>query len=694
MGRNILILADGTGNEGGLLPDESRTNVYKLFRAVRVDPNSGIKPSEQLSFYVRGIGTPSPGHTSWMQRRRERIQQIVGMGLTQKITDCLVAIISAWRPGDRIYLFGFSRGAYTVRCLAHVLELLGIPTTEDDGNPISFEPKALHSLARKAVGILYKWGLPAKNVPRRDSEAEIFRYKHSCKVGAEIGATPYFIGVWDTVAAIGWTHLLKIKYDLHYPKDVRFARHAMAIDEYRKDFVRVQWGGSGTIPDPRPGEPFPFEQVWFAGNHADIGGSYPENESRLSDIPSTLDDAGEAKHQRELRAMNNGSNRLPIIEAQIKIEHDAHLSAVRTSIEHAIKAGALLEEAKGLLKHGQWLPWLSDHCGLSDRTAQRYMRLARNAKSATMADLGIAAADRLLGLLAEWDNDEQHDAHVRNWLVDRFINGPWHDADQQEKERGDDTGDDKDAELFASLRDKAEPNVLSDEDTHPLSCGGDVAALAYFAREAAHDARRVIARAKKEERKAAADARGDTGDDTGDKAAAQKPKPEQPKPEQPKPKPVPGLPCTTPRTIGQLRRYITDAIQQGAKGDNQLFVKIGNEDDLRAATVYFFNEEPGKPPVMIIWVTPSSLQTTKTLRELFFEAEPDGLNLLVKELRAVTDLSTIEADDRATAIENLESVITKARACLDALETNDKEHLDAADEQEEIERKRRVGNTN
>jgi len=285
MSKNILIFADGTGNEGGLLPDESRTNVYKLFRATRVDPDSGIKPSEQLAFYVRGIGTPSPGHTSWMQRRRERIQQMVGMELTQKITDCFVAIISAWQPGDRIYLFGFSRGAYTVRCLAHVLELLGIPTTEDDGKPISFEPKALHSLARKAVGILYKWGLPAKNVPRRGNEAETFRNKHSCKVGAEIGATPYFIGVWDTVAAIGWTHLLKIKYDLHYPKDVRFARHSMAMDEYRKDFVRVKWGGSGTIPDPRPGEPFPFEQVWFAGNHADIGGSYPENESRLSDIP-------------------------------------------------------------------------------------------------------------------------------------------------------------------------------------------------------------------------------------------------------------------------------------------------------------------------------------------------------------------------------------------------------------------------
>ena len=335
------------------------------------------------------------------------------------------------------------------------------------------------------------------------------------------------------------------------------------------------------------------------------------------------------KRHRELRAMNTGSNRLPIIEAQIKIEHDACLSAVRTSIEHAIKAGALLEEAKGLLKHGQWLPWLSDHCGLSDRIAQRYMRLARNAKSATMADLGIAAADRLLGLLAEWDNDEQHDAHVRNWLEHRF--GPWHDDDQQEKERGDDTGDDKDAELFASLRDKADK--ANDEDTHPLSCGGDVAARAYFAREAAHDAGRVIARAKKEERKAAADARGDTGDDkargddTGDKAAAHKPEPGQ----------------HDAHVANWLKRY----------------------DD--SWSYYPANQ---------------------------FANMHRGLNLLVNQLREVTHLATIRTNDRTEAIEDLEGVIVKARACIDALETNDKKHLDAAIEQEEIERKRRIGNTN
>src|SRR5216684_2517103 len=86
MAKNILIFADGTGNEGGLLPDESRTNVYKLFRATRVDPDTWIKPSEQLAFYIPGIGTPSPRHTSAQQRCREKIQQMIGGGLTQKIT--------------------------------------------------------------------------------------------------------------------------------------------------------------------------------------------------------------------------------------------------------------------------------------------------------------------------------------------------------------------------------------------------------------------------------------------------------------------------------------------------------------------------------------------------------------------------------------------------------------------------------
>jgi len=91
MGRNILIFADGTGNEGGLLPDESRTNIYSLFRATRIGPESPIDPAQQLAFYVPGVGTPIPGKTAWWQRAKEGIQQVYGGGITKKLISAVRA---------------------------------------------------------------------------------------------------------------------------------------------------------------------------------------------------------------------------------------------------------------------------------------------------------------------------------------------------------------------------------------------------------------------------------------------------------------------------------------------------------------------------------------------------------------------------------------------------------------------------
>jgi len=284
MSKKILVFADGTGNEGGLLPDASCTNVYNLYRATRIGPDSPIDPQDQLALYVPGIGTPIPGEPpSFRRRASQTVEQMFGNGLTKRIVACYAAILGVWSPGDLIYLFGFSRGAYTVRCLAHVLEAIGIPT-KDKGSAIRLDPAHLRKLAAEAVRIIYRWGLPVRDVQKRDAAAALFRRDHECQSGAESGAVPYFIGVWDTVAAVGWGHLFPVTYDEHFPKTVRFARHALAIDEYRKDFLRVPWGGSGTVSDGKPGEPDPFQQIWFAGNHADIGGSYPNNESRLSDI--------------------------------------------------------------------------------------------------------------------------------------------------------------------------------------------------------------------------------------------------------------------------------------------------------------------------------------------------------------------------------------------------------------------------
>jgi hypothetical protein len=172
--------------------------------------------------------------------------------------------------------------------VAHVLELAGIPT-KSNGSPLSLEPTALRAVAKAGVKAMYAFGLPVKNLDKRKQDLDTFRAMHGCVTGGGTGAIPYFVGIWDTVAALGWTHLALSKifsstYDVHFVRDVPFARHAMAIDEYRRDFVRVPWGGSGTVSDGDVAGVTRFRQVWFAGNHADIGGSYPENESRLSDI--------------------------------------------------------------------------------------------------------------------------------------------------------------------------------------------------------------------------------------------------------------------------------------------------------------------------------------------------------------------------------------------------------------------------
>jgi uncharacterized protein (DUF2235 family) len=296
--KNILVFADGTGNESGLLPDESRTNVYKLFRATRTGPDTTIDPEKQIAFYVPGVGTPGVTPPSFWKRTWKGVEQAVGGGLTSQIVDCYAAIVSVWSPGDRIYLFGFSRGAYCVRCVAHVLEVIGIPTTETNGEALSLEPRSLRSVAKAAVTTLYRLGLPQPNEVARSENAATYRKVHNCATSEKSGAIPFVVCIWDAVGAVGWLHVGVSKlvkhlpfvgnhYDFHFPPDIKFARHAMAIDEYRQDFLRVPWGGSGTVPNGSIETVTRFRQVWFTGNHSDIGGSYPENESRLSDI--TLD---------------------------------------------------------------------------------------------------------------------------------------------------------------------------------------------------------------------------------------------------------------------------------------------------------------------------------------------------------------------------------------------------------------------
>jgi uncharacterized protein (DUF2235 family) len=371
--RNIVIFSDGTGQRGGLYFDEERTNVYKLYRATRVAPDSRINPDKQMAFYDPGLGTlrdAGGGFEQFFRKIYNFVSQATGLGITRNIIDCYAALIRLWRPGDRIFLFGFSRGAYTVRCLASVICMCGIPTTGKDGKPLARDINSSKALAGRAVKTVYQHvssPRDQKYLAQRVALAAAFRNDYCANAvdgSSQSNVYPYFIGVFDTVAALsnkgslillciayaaihiavaaglalvsahfdsppefehwfwywfGWSavwafcvalaayvythlkfawhlpgfyfwdviHLTDFRqkfYDQYLNPRILYARHALSIDERRHDFKRVPWGSKQRKEAVGVAKIEPFQQLWFAGNHADIGGGYPENESRLSDI--------------------------------------------------------------------------------------------------------------------------------------------------------------------------------------------------------------------------------------------------------------------------------------------------------------------------------------------------------------------------------------------------------------------------
>lgn len=250
---NIIVCADGTWNrpEEDLKKDYP-TNVLKLSRA--------IKPStpnlKQHVFYDWGIGSyhdnASAGAT--------------GRGLHKNILDGYRYIVQNYSPGDKIYLFGFSRGAYTVRALSGLINNCGV-LKRQYANRISETWKIYKS--------------PKKTFHPEGESAKDFRksYSHpSRKVE--------FVGVWDTVGALGipfsFMGLFESDdefYNTRMGSNIVTARHALAIDEQRQDFEPTIW---------TPVNGVDLKQVWFSGVHTDVGGSYPPDKgtgAMASDVP-------------------------------------------------------------------------------------------------------------------------------------------------------------------------------------------------------------------------------------------------------------------------------------------------------------------------------------------------------------------------------------------------------------------------
>ena len=143
MSKNIVIYSDGTGQDGGVRPEQRVSNIYKMYRASRVSFDSAVDPAAQVTFYDPGLGTDigSTAITAPVRFVQKLLSSIDGRGITTNIVDCYTFILDHYQPGDRILLFGFSRGAYTVRSVADLLRLCGVPTRTPDGLCRASDPK-------------------------------------------------------------------------------------------------------------------------------------------------------------------------------------------------------------------------------------------------------------------------------------------------------------------------------------------------------------------------------------------------------------------------------------------------------------------------------------------------------------------------------------------------------------------------
>ena len=244
--KRLVVCFDGTWNSAD--SERAETNVARIARAVRASSGDRV----QITLYLRGIGTTGLA----VQRV---VEGATGLGIDDTIRSGYMFLAQNYIPGDEIHLFGFSRGAFGARSLAGFLAAAGL-------------------LKRQSLGsILAAWDYYRGPAPRSPAG---FRDLAGAEVHEEVPVA--FLGVWDTVGSLGIPGTLFSGlnaafqfHDTEPSRIIRRARHALAVDEHRDEFVPTLWTGA-----PPPGSD--IRQLWFAGAHSDVGGGYVER--GLADI--------------------------------------------------------------------------------------------------------------------------------------------------------------------------------------------------------------------------------------------------------------------------------------------------------------------------------------------------------------------------------------------------------------------------
>ena len=281
MPKRIVVCSDGTGNAA---IKGRGTNVFKLFEAVDLNGHTrDPKLTPQVAIYDDGVGAED-------FKLLKIVGGAFGLGLSRNVKDLYRELVRIYDEGDEIYVFGFSRGAFTVRTLVGFIATCGLvdrkKLARNDFAGLRQKIDDAYSAYRKCYRP-WLWRIFGK--PTRDA-GDTFKKAHSLTTDVRVR----FVGVWDTVDAVGlpfhiadfWNATFyQFKFSDHKLSTiVDRACHALSIDDPRQSFTPVLWDESGD--EDR------ITQVWFAGVHSNVGGGYPKQGMSLVALDWMLTEAG------------------------------------------------------------------------------------------------------------------------------------------------------------------------------------------------------------------------------------------------------------------------------------------------------------------------------------------------------------------------------------------------------------------
>ncbi|MGW3665160.1 DUF2235 domain-containing protein [Streptomyces sp. NPDC005141] len=252
MPKNLVICLDGTGNQ---VKAKGNTNVVRLYEMLDLSD-----PVRQIAYYDPGVGTFSAaGAWTPVGRRLSKLLGLAfGSGMKANLAEAYTYLMAHYQPGDHIHVFGFSRGAYTARALVGMLKAVGLmrPGMEN------LVPYAVSVYARNKDWTRQDW-----------DQLHHFAGAFSNAVEGRVGISVAYLGIWDSVKAAG-----VLRWNLRWPytrqvPNVAHIRHAVSVDEKRRPY-REYLVKPGDGKRPAPGL---VEQVWFAGVHSDVGGTFDDD---------------------------------------------------------------------------------------------------------------------------------------------------------------------------------------------------------------------------------------------------------------------------------------------------------------------------------------------------------------------------------------------------------------------------------